>query len=242
MAAKRFENPLIPDKRMRAMFAAMVEARILGERARASRLARGSEAVWVGAAIGLRDNPGDLVSAGPVGSPLDHILGTRLNSTAPARLDPGTPLRGSDRLLFALGAARTLTATNNVILLFTSAGELTPAQWKRVLTEALRLNLPTVFVVVPEKKSPPGAAAPATKSGLPGIAVDAADAIAMYRVAQECLLRARTGGGPALIEAVNLPGTGDPIALLRRQMLVRRVASAAWLDAVESRFRARLPA
>ena len=38
--------------------------------------------------------------------------------------------------------------------------------------------------------------------GVPGMPVDAADAVALYRVMQECVLRARGGDGPSLVECV----------------------------------------
>ena len=71
------------------------------------------------------------------------------------------------------------------------------------------------------------------------IAVDADDAVALYRVAQESIGHARIGGGPALMECVPFvlqtteskrrPAT-DAITALERYLLQRGVASRAWIE------------
>lgn len=63
---------------------------------------------------------------------------------------------------------------------------------------------------------------------LPILTVDGNDAVASYRVMQESALRARAGGGPAVLWAV-LPSSGQtaeqtPLAHLARYMKVRRIA------------------
>ena len=59
--AKSYENPLIPHARMRALYRALVEVRVLGEhQPRAQRVPKGLEACWVGTALDLKD--GDLTS------------------------------------------------------------------------------------------------------------------------------------------------------------------------------------
>jgi TPP-dependent pyruvate/acetoin dehydrogenase alpha subunit len=78
--------------------------------------------------------------------------------------------------------------------------------------------------------------------------VDAADPVALYRVAQESMLRARAGGGPVLMECIpfQLPGkrteSADPILTMRQFMLPRGVATEAWFQSVSNRFAARLKA
>ena len=149
---------------------------------------------------------------------------------------------GMERMLFLLGWSTGKTAgsaRDQVTLIYVHPGELTAADWKRVLTEALRRELPIVFITLPGKQ--PGIAELSTRLGLPGIPVDAADAIALYRVTQECIGRARTGGGPALIEPVVFPATGDPIALLARQLISRRVVTERWIRATDERLARRIP-
>ncbi|ADW68408.1 dehydrogenase E1 component [Granulicella tundricola MP5ACTX9] len=238
MCAKSFENPLTPHKRLREIYAAMVETRVLGKRLRKG-FAQGTEACWVGTAIGLIDAEGDVVSAGKTGALVDYVVGAKLKAVLKDQTSEAkTP---AERLYFALGAASRMAAEGKVLLAFVLAGDLPAVEWKRIFSEALRLELPIVFVVVPEKRSEPGLADVALKLGLPGIPVDASDAVAMYRVAQESIGRARAGGGPALIEGVVFPATGDPIALLGRQLIAKGAATQAWIDKVEPRFRTKLP-
>jgi len=79
--------------------------------------------------------------------------------------------------------------------------------------------------------------------------VDAEDAVAIYRVAQESIGHARIGGGAALMECVPfvLEGavgkvrvTEDAIAGLERYMLQRGVATRAWMERETKNFAKRL--
>ncbi len=247
MGTKAYENPLLSNKRLREMYTAMVESTVLGETMRRGKVrgfAPGSEACWVGSAIGLRDVEGDLASAGAVGPVLDLVLGLGSKAAtrggrSPKRLagDALTPL---ERIWFALGAASRMAGIKTVALVYAGTGELSAAQWKSLLGEARRMELPVVFIAIPAKGDEPGVAELATKCGVPGIPVDAYDAVAMYRVAQESIGRARAGGGPALIEGVRFPGASDATALLRRQLVARRVATEAWTLGLEQKVRARL--
>jgi TPP-dependent pyruvate/acetoin dehydrogenase alpha subunit len=68
--------------------------------------------------------------------------------------------------------------------------------------------------------------------------VDADDAVAIYRVAQESIGRARIGGGPALIECVpfDVRGAGkraaasDGIAGLESYLVQRKVVTKVWME------------
>jgi pyruvate dehydrogenase E1 component alpha subunit len=74
-------------------------------------------------------------------------------------------------------------------------------------------HLPLVFVVTPNhwpislpRKTQSAAATLAQKAiaaGIPGVQVDGNDLIAVRQAAQEAIERARSGGGPSLIEAVS---------------------------------------
>jgi len=94
-----------------------------------------------------------------------------------------------------------------------------------------------------------GISALALRCGVPGISVDAQDAVAIYRVAQESIGRARAGGGAALIECVPFvlaggKGNGKPadaIAVLESSMLHRRIATTVWVDRETRRFAGLLP-
>ena len=70
---------------------------------------------------------------------------------------------------------------------------------------------------------------------MPGIPVDAGDAVAVYRVAQESLGRTRGGDGPVLIECVEHLGVRgrrpiDPLDQMKEFLLGRKVGTKAWLN------------
>jgi TPP-dependent pyruvate/acetoin dehydrogenase alpha subunit len=89
------------------------------------------------------------------------------------------------------------------------SGERPTGSWLRSLPRAERDLLPIVFVQRDEPESKVQADANSRngsaglsreqESGMPVIPVDANDAIAIYRVAQESIRHARQGGGPTLI-------------------------------------------
>jgi TPP-dependent pyruvate/acetoin dehydrogenase alpha subunit len=72
-----------------------------------------------------------------------------------------------------------------------------------VLRWAGEKHLPMLFVTYSHKLPEPGQSQ--SSYGVPRMAVDAHDVVAVYRVAQECVHRARTGVGPSWIQCV-LPG------------------------------------
>ena len=56
---------------------------------------------------------------------------------------------------------------------------------------------------------------------VPIMPVDAADTVALCRVLQECLLRARNGWGGAVIQALRLPDAQDPLLLMEGHLRKR---------------------
>jgi pyruvate dehydrogenase E1 component alpha subunit len=59
--------------------------------------------------------------------------------------------------------------------------------------------------------------------GMPGVRVDGQDVLDVYRVAHEAVERARSGGGPSLIESVSLRWRGhaghDPAKYVPKELL-----------------------
>jgi hypothetical protein len=62
-------------------------------------------------------------------------------------------------------------------------------------------------------------------SKIPMLPVDDSDAVALCRVFQESMLRARNGWGSVVIYASRLPGSGDPIAAMEQHLHARRLSS-----------------
>ena len=135
---------------------------------------------------------------------------------------------------------------------YVDRGELSLPEWKPILRFAGAHALPTIFVVQGAAAGNRTAARPGQLSlassacGVPGIPVDAADPVALYRVAQESMLRARAGGGPVLMECIPFQIAGkksaaaDPIATMKQFLLQRKIVSEAWCGEVAARFQNRM--
>jgi TPP-dependent pyruvate/acetoin dehydrogenase alpha subunit len=278
-----FENPLIPNARLRQMYAAMLRARLLGEvlsgrRRRGRDETLGLEAALVATSVDLAS--GDVVSDAMTGGVIEFLRGATLervlrpktaarkrglkaDCSAAMRLPAGMSIQ--ERIWAALGAAAVLKAERaqdkedgkeldvrhaGVAVVYTRLGELTPGLWASALTFASVEELPVMFVVLPAagnaKHGQAGAVARmAMRHGVPGIPVDADDAVAIYRVAQEAIGRGRIGGGAALMECVPfvLPaGNGkrnaetDSIAVLGQYMLGRGVVTKNWMERERKNF------
>ncbi len=267
-----YENPLVNNKKLRQMYLAMVEARILDEHvAKSQRRAKtrlasthGQEACRVSTAIEL--GPGDLVSDSQQSVVMDHILGAaaglvlkRLSSLvsrketaeiAGTRQLPWIEDAG-DRLSLAVGAALAFKSQKqtNLVVAYVLRSEAGGGKWRRLLTLSAQLELPIIFVVLPgatgkKKTVPVGHISTKTRAcGVPGIPVDASDAVALYRVAQESIGRVRGGGGAVVIECVTYPVHGkvlDPVEQMKSFVLAKKACTAAWMKHAGDSFRKRV--
>jgi TPP-dependent pyruvate/acetoin dehydrogenase alpha subunit len=287
------ENPLVPNAKLRQMYLAIAEARVLDEHIAGSRKRvknakdakrrgrldsiRGEEACRVSTAIDLL--PGDLVSDSQAGVVMDLLAGAKVSSLLKrvAELRSGKEIRkklngakvdgasgrllpwiddAGERLRMAMGAALSFKTLGraNVVVVYVRHGQVGKAVWRKVLGLAGKLELPVIFVVLPAAKGDrrDGATnlgAKTARWGVPGIPVDAGDAVALYRVAQESLGRTRGGDGPVLIEclACRIEGSagsalGDPLVQMREFLLGRKVCTKAWLESAGARLRRRIAA
>lgn len=163
-----------------------------------------------------------------------------------------------------------LLKTKGVSVAFFGDGAVNNGSFHEGLNLAAAWKLPAIFVCennlyateVPLSKATANAdiASRALAYGLPGIAVDGNDALAVHRVAGEAIARARAGGGPTLIEcrtyrtrahAEGMRDAGyrtqeeiaawkerDPIKLLRSQLLADGHTTEAELDAIAAEVKA----
>jgi hypothetical protein len=201
------ESPLISNDKLIALYTSMLKCRLLEERSRGEKTgllgrARGCEAVAAGVAIDLV--AGDRVLAADDGLLAGFIRKGLSKSVVRSIGDGPRKMRGpavgaNADALFEKGleAARRLkrAKTNKVAVLF--SGSVTPPA--KALRRAARERAPLLFVCSNEGEER-NLAAVADGCGLPGIAVDCEDAVAIYRVASESLAHARRGNGPTLIE------------------------------------------
>jgi TPP-dependent pyruvate/acetoin dehydrogenase alpha subunit len=280
------ENPLVPNAKLRQMYVAMAEARVLEEHVaglqrrvkgakgrRRLDTIRGQEACRVSTAIDLV--PGDLVSDSQAGVVMDLLAGAKVSSLLKrvAELHSGKKAKGlkldgasarvlpriddvGERLRMAIGAALSFKALGraNVVVAYVRHGEVGKGVWRKVLELAGKLELPVIFVVLPALKGERGdgmtnVSAKTARWGVPGIPVDAGDAVALYRVAQESLGRTRGGDGPVLIECVAYQtegsggdAVGDPLVQMKKFLLGRKVCTKAWLERASDGLRRRIRA
>lgn len=282
--AKPHENPLVNNKKLRQLYVAMTQARVLDEHLFGLRRNRktgtkldstcGQEACRVSTAIEL--TAGDLVSDAQRCVVMDLIAGATVRATMrraaslAAKTNASKPKTtvsvtrpqqlpwiedAGDRLQMAVGAAMTLKTLKrpNIVVAYVRAEEMGNGNWVRALELASSFVLPIIFVVLPVQDSMDirgRSVVEVTRSrGVPGIPVDANDAVALYRVAQESIGRTRGNDGPVVIKCVAFETDGqgkksvlDPLLQMKSFMLGRRVCSEAWLGKVGPAFRKRVEA
>jgi len=216
--------------------------------------------------------PGDLVSDSQTGVVIDMLAGAKVSSLLKlaAELQSGKKVKGAktserlmpwiddagERLRMAMGAALAIKTLRraNVVVAYVGHGDVGKGDWRKVLELAGKLELPLIFVVLPAEKGERGEgvanlSAKTARWGVPGIPVDAGDAVALYRVAQESLGRTRDGDGPVLIECVDYrkkgpegDAFGDPLEEMKKFLLGRRVCTKAWLERAGEGMRRRIAA
>jgi acetoin:2,6-dichlorophenolindophenol oxidoreductase subunit alpha len=234
---------------------------------------RGQEALRVSTAIDLE--PGDLVSDSQRGVVMDLLTGEKVSSlrSRVAAVCSGKKVKGTkagkrsgrllpwiddvgERLSMAMGGALSFKALGrrNVMIAYVLRDSVSKGDWRRVLSLASKLELPLIFVVLPSAKpkkkgNVANLSASARRWGVPGIPVDAGDAVALYRVAQESMGRIRGGDGPVLIECLEFPIKGrggdlsiDPLAQLGDFLDRGKICTRAWLENAGEPVRRRLEA
>ncbi len=259
------ENPLVPHASLRAIYTRMLEARLLEQHlgTRAADALRGEEACRASAVACLE--PGDLVSDASRSPAADLLLGKPLGSLtqqSSATRSTSSPIKrlpvdpdAQEQLHTALGAAHALklAGAGRLVLHYAAAGALSDAAWKAALAQAGSRELPILFVTLPPRarasaRRPEGMLSDRAQGwGVPGVPVEAADAVALFRVLRESASRARAGDGPVLIECITWRPAGapvrrptDPLAATKAAVLARGAATERWLERTTASFAGRL--
>jgi pyruvate dehydrogenase E1 component alpha subunit len=230
------ENPLLPNRKLRELHALMARCREL-DRRHPGTPAR--EALL--AATSMQLLPGDVLLA-ESGDRAAASLAPASGSTAkPQKATPPVPPLALAASMAAglKAAAAAQDAHAGLVLAYARPGAVEPG-WAAVLEWAHRSELPLLLCCADAT----GGAAPhgpvklpqltwntltrvAGKLRLPVLAVDGEDAVAVYRVMQESVIRARSGGGAAVLWAVvspqRPPRTQAPLARLETYMAARRI-------------------
>lgn len=228
------ENPLLPNAELRALFLLLQQAEGLTVNSRQTspdavkqrgakrKPAVGTEALL--AATLLQMQPGDLVLP-EVGSEavVDRLRSKRKTRSTDVLVPVSPESRNLPRMMAAAGVAaglRRLREGHFVVAFCRSS--LSEPRWVEAITWAQEESLPLITVCVDasgaeafrdiaataEAPSWTAVQRVATQVQLPVLAVDGQDAVAVYRVVQESILRARALGGPVVIWAV-LPTEKD---------------------------------
>lgn len=230
------ENPLLPHAKLRELHALMVRTRELERKHRAKVGSR--EALLAATAIHLL--PGDLLCGKHGDTTAEALAPAGKSAQTSGHIVPPVELR----IQAAAGIAAGLkgSGTDGLVLTYATAGTPEPG-WQSGLAWAQEAQLPLLFACIDAT----GGASPAKSSKqkepltwatmtrfakqiqLPVLAVDGEDAVAVYRVMQESVMRARYGGGPAVIWAVATPPrqtltrSQQPLARLERYLAVRNI-------------------
>jgi hypothetical protein len=236
------ENPLLPNAKLKELYALMQRARALSK---APATAPRFEAI-LGATL-MHVEPGDFVSP-PLGALPAALLAAERTAAKsrkkPLPASPATPLPAHQRLATVAGVAQglKLAGANRLAAFYTDAGAAsarTEEGWAEALTYAYRAELPLLFVCAdvmdgPRVSNPKAISWPtmsklARSLRLPVLTVDGTDAVAVYRVMQESAHRARMGDGSAVIWCA-LPrertDANDPVRKMRRYLTARNLLKA----------------
>lgn len=252
-----WENPLIPNAKMQQIYINMLRAQML-EAKLVPAAARVPEAVASALIIDLRADDA-LASDAPShcylkGAPLKQLfVRKKPRSSLAKQPDPGFPAQNilpviadtAVAINAAMGVAITYQRSScgdrnsNVVLTFTADA----AACVRAARIAEELRLPILFVYL--QKGAKAALSLATRRyGIPGMPVDRDDALAVYRVAQEAIARARAGGGPTLIECMRYVAaprrSQSAPATLERSLKRKGLFTPSWKRALIADFRRQL--
>jgi TPP-dependent pyruvate/acetoin dehydrogenase alpha subunit len=141
----------------------------------------------------------------------------------------------------AIGAAWAYQRAGDgrVALAICGDGATSNGRWHEALNWSAVQRLPVVWVVnnnqfaysTPNEKefAVPTIAERGAAYGIPGVRVDGTDVLEVYQAAREAVERARSGGGPTLIESVSLRWRGhaghDPAKYVPAELLEHYMAS-----------------
>ena len=191
------EHPLMSNKTLRAMYTRMVKVRAVLGTTLGKKPGMDDVACWVSSLAGTKED--DVVFGCRKDGALAVARGVAQDSGKDRIIEGGV-----ERLYAAIGAARTVRGSR-IVVAFSERHEAEKTGWVEGLRFAV--ELPLIVVVLPRWKgheSERDLCRETRDAGVPGIPVDGQDAVALYRVAQESIGRARAHGGAAVIEGVRL--------------------------------------
>lgn len=215
---------LISTDKLQQMYAAMLKCRVLDAHTRkAGSSLKGVEAAFVGAAIDLR--PEDVVVDSTHGaysrllrkSSLHSILTSKRASSKSKNRK--TTISADCALATGIAYGRNTEKSQSITVAFLT-GNIQGPESQPALRFAALHKLPIIYVYIGKDMLP---IEDLLSIGFPVIPVSGRDAVAVYRVAHECTLRARRGGGPSIL-ACNFsitPGDRDPLRNMEKYLAAK---------------------
>ena len=253
----------------------------------------GGEATEVAACIGLQPDD-SFASSHPKlaahvvkGTPLQQVFAELLpnkrshtaahanNGAGSLRVVPQTSsLIGQLDVAAGVAYAYRTLGKPNVVVALADDGLAALGFWHEAASLASRHRLPIVFIVENCAQSHANGTSVvrsdedlrdrAEAYGIPGITVDGNDIVAVWRVTQESIHRARTGAGPTLIESrtwrwhaeadhpsangrsksklLHARWQNDPLHHMEHYMKKRKLWQQSWKDALDAEYRSALSA
>jgi TPP-dependent pyruvate/acetoin dehydrogenase alpha subunit len=199
---------LISNNKLQQMYLTMLKCRMLELHARNTNdgsSLKGKEAAAVGAVIDLGPedtfvSPFRATVAGFLKDTPLRLLFSQLHTPASnhekkkRKISARAGLSAQTAMATGIAIARGIGNTRNVTVAFLSQHPGLSEAGREAMLFAEAHKLPIIYVHI-------GASATVQDGayGLPVIPVDGGDVVAVYRVAHECILRARQGGGPSVI-------------------------------------------
>ena len=261
------------------LYSTMLRVRMIEERAsqlagsgKTQFTDKGREAVYAGSMIELR--PGDAIYSDPSIAmsviceiPLGLLFTDQLDmrseclTYAPeapqARIHviPSSATIAA-RLNIAAGFALAckLERRSSVVLVHLQDGFNALGFWHEAATLAVAERLPMILVANRDLATANGFGGSELRDraagyGMPGIAVDGNDVVAMWRVTQESIHRARSGAGPTLVDAQLTPNApasngsatgGDPLLRMQHYLEKRSLWDESWRQRLVREFNAQV--
>ncbi|HTZ90361.1 MAG TPA: thiamine pyrophosphate-dependent enzyme [Alloacidobacterium sp.] len=228
----------------------MLRCRILDCHARSLGIVaswKGKEAAAVGAAIDLQPEDAIIIPSGAAmagllkGAPLRSILfQSPDHSISGKKKRKNDPNMGAVQAPVATGIAyaRSAGSKESVTVAFLSENPESSESGRHALQFATARKLPIVYVYSGE----PVGTAQMYSRAFPVIPVDGSDVVAVYRVAHECIVRARRGAGPSVIACSFAPMNGasarsqDPIRNMEKYLAAKGLFKIEQKQSIIRRF------
>jgi TPP-dependent pyruvate/acetoin dehydrogenase alpha subunit len=236
---------LISSEKLIELYVSMVKCRMIGERAHIylkkgnicanDDASLGREAIAAGVAIDLL--PEDTVASSHRDVMVNFISSVPMDNIFSRLPDGAAEPSFAELVKVATGAAvaNKIEKNGNIAVVFSGSGFTAPGFLHEALTVAAVQKLPMIFVRHIDSSAETdsldlqiGAEEIAAQvCGVPVMAVDGNDVVAVYRVATEAIVHARKGNGPTLMRCiVECAETQDPILSMESYLARKGLFSA----------------